>query len=525
MSNYDKNKRIAGNTMMLFFRMFLMIFIGLFTSRIILQTLGKADYGTFNAVGGIIAFCSLMTGSVSAAITRFLTYSLGEGDVSKVHKVFSASIIIQIFMCLVIGLIVETAGLWWLNGHMEIPEGRLGAAHWVLHCSLGILAVNLLSAPYNAMIVAHEKMSAFAFISILEALLKLSVALSLMASSFDKLKTFAVLMLAVSIIVRMTYSMYCRHHFEEVKGALVFDRELVREMSGFVGWNFFSSGTAVFTSSGINLLVNKYFGVLVNAARGVTGQVEGTVRPFAINFLNALNPQLTKSYAEGNKEYTFDLVRKGVKIASLLLIALAIPIFLECDYLLDLWLKDVPDYSVTFVRIAMICIVVDLGMNSPRQLIMSSGKIKVYCIIVGLLNILSFLASWLAFSLGASPEWSYGILVCLQLLVDVLCLTVCKIQEDFHIGSFLRDVLLRIIIVAALSLLSAYGVMGLMDRGFLRLVAVTFTSTAVLGVLSYFFALTKGERAFMVDSLNRILDKTRGRQDNGGNHFHDDMKV
>ena len=172
-SNYDKNKRIAGNTIMLFFRMFLIIFIGLFTSRVILQTLGESDYGTFNAVGGVIAFCSLMTGSVSAAIMRFLTFSLGEGNPEKVHRVFSSSVIIQIFMCVVIGIIVETVGLWWLNSHMVIPDGRLSAAHWVLHCSLGIMAINLLSAPYNAMILSHEKMSAYAFVSILEAVLKL----------------------------------------------------------------------------------------------------------------------------------------------------------------------------------------------------------------------------------------------------------------------------------------------------------------------------------------------------------------
>lgn len=508
-SNYDKNKRIAGNTIMLFFRMFLMIFIGLFTSRVILQTLGESDYGTFNAVGGVIAFCSLMTGSVSAAIMRFLTFSLGEGNPEKVHRVFSSSVIIQIFMCVVIGIIVETVGLWWLNSHMVIPDGRLSAAHWVLHCSLGIMAINLLSAPYNAMILSHEKMSAYAFVSILEAVLKLAVALLLMASSFDKLKTYAVLMFGVSVIVRLTYSTYCHHHFQEARGKLVFDKEIVREMSGFVGWNFFSSGSSVFTNAGINLLVNKFFGVRVNAARGVTGQVEGTVKPFAINFLSALNPQLTKSYAEGNKVYTFDLVRKGVKIASLMLLALVIPIILECDYLLELWLKNVPEYSVTFVRIALICMVVDLGMNSPRQLINSSGNIKVYCIVVGMLNILSFVVSWIVFSLGGSPAGSYWTLVGLQVSVDIFCLYLCKKQESFPIGVFIKDVILRIVFVAIVSAVPAYLVMRLMYPGFIRLVVVTLTCTSILCLSSYYFAFTVGERSFVADIYRKIIDRVR----------------
>ncbi|MBR1927806.1 MAG: lipopolysaccharide biosynthesis protein [Bacteroidales bacterium] len=506
-TNYEKNKRIAGNTIMLFFRMFLMIFIGLFTSRIILQTLGEADYGTFNAVGGVIAFCSLMSGAVSAAIMRFLTFSLGEGDPDNVHRVFSSSVILQLFLCLLIGVLVETAGLWWLNNRMVIPPGRLGAARWVLHCSLAIMAVNLLSAPYNAVIVAHEKMSAFAFISILEALLKLLVAISLMVSSFDKLKTYAMLMLMVSLIVRFTYSSYCVRHFPEVRGRLVFDRKVAKDMSGFIGWNFFSTSATVFVGSGVNLLVNKYFGVLVNAARGVTGQVEATVRPFALNFLSALNPQLTKSYAEGNKEYTFDLVRKGVKIASLMLIALAVPIIIECDYLLGLWLKDVPEYTVMFVRIALVCIVVDLGLNSPRQLIISSGKIKAYCLVVGLIRISSFLAIWILFEKGFPPQVSYWVMVILETIVAVVCLAFCKVQEGFPLKDFLLGVLLPIIAVTLVASCSAFLVTEVMDSSFLRLVLVTLTSTGILGGLSYLFVLTEGEKSFIMDAVLKVIGK------------------
>ena len=504
-SNYEKNKRIAGNTVFLFVRMLLMMFIGLFTSRIILSTLGEFDYGTFNAVGGVVSFCAILTGSVSAAITRFLAYSLGEGDPDKTHRVFSAGVIIQLLMCVVVGLIVETAGLWWLNGHMNIPPERVEAAHWVLHCSFGILCVSLLSTPYNSMILAHEKMSAYAYISILEALLKLSVAILLMRSSFDKLKTYSVLMLVVAIIIRITYGVYCKRHFSESRGRLVLDKGIVKKMSNFVGWNFFSSGSGVLSSSGINLLANNYFGVLVNAARGVSTQVEGTLRPFGTNFLNALNPQLTKSYAEGNKEYTFDLVNKGVKIAFLLLFSLGLPLILECDYLLDLWLKDVPDYAPAFVRVAVCTIFVDLGLNSPRQLIISSGRIKYFCLIVGSFNILAFFVTWIVFSLGASPTYSYVVLFSMQLSIDVACLLLCKWQERFPLGRFCKNVLLRLVFVAVVAAVPSFLVMRALPQGFLRLVLVTANSTLIIASLSYFFVFTKGERAFVAEVFGKIL--------------------
>ena len=504
-SNYEKNKRIAGNTVFLFIRMLLLMFIGLFTSRIILSALGQHDYGVFNAVGGVVAFCAVLTGSVSNAITRFLTYSLGEGDPDKTHRVFSASVIIQLLMCVVVGLIVETAGLWWLNSHMSIPPDRLGAAHWVLHCSFGILCVTLLSVPYNSMIVAHEKMSAYAYISILEALLKLSVAILLMYSSFDKLKTYSVLMLAIAILVRLTYGVYCKRHFDESRGRIVIDKGIIKEMSGFVGWNFFSSGFGVMASSGTNLLVNKYFGVLVNAARGVTTQVEGTVRPFAVNFLQALNPRLTKSYAEGDRKYAFDLVHKGVKISFLLLLLIVTPIILECDYLLELWLKDVPEYTSTFVRISLICILVDIGMNTPRQLIISSGKIKYFCIMTGLMNVIAFIAVWVAYAFGCSPETSYITFLVMQIFVDVFTLLICKRQEGFPVWDFCKAVLFRLALVAVFAFVTGYVVRAIMPSGFLRLVAVTVATTLVIGSLSYVYALTKGERAFIEEIFYKII--------------------
>lgn len=508
-SNYEKNKKIAGNTVFLFIRMLLLMFIGLFTSRIILATLGQHDYGVFNAVGGVVAFCAVLTSSVSNAITRFLTYSLGEGDMEKTHRVFSASVVIQLFMCVVVGLIVETAGLWWLNSHMSIPPDRLGAARWVLHCSFGILCVNLLSIPYNSMIVAHEKMSAYAYISILEALLKLSVAILLMYSSFDKLKTYSLLMLAIAIVVRLTYGTYCKLHFEESRGRIVIDKSIIKDMSGFVGWNFFSSGFGVMANSGTNLLVNKYFGVLVNAARGVTTQVEGTVRPFAVNFLHALNPRLTKSYAEGDRKYAFDLVYKGVKISFLLLLLIVTPIFLECDYLLDLWLKDVPEYTSTFVRITLLCILADVGLNTPRQLIVSSGKIKSFCIMVGLMNLFAFASIWVIYALGGSPEMSYIVFLVMQLIVDVFSLLICKWQENFPTWDFCKSVLARLALVAVLAFAVGYGVLNLMPSSFLRLVGVTASTTLLIGSLSYFYALTKGEKAFIEEIFFKIIRRAR----------------
>lgn len=299
----DNNKRIAKNTLFLYLRMFLMMAISLFTSRVVLSTLGVSDYGIYNVVGGVVAMFGLLSGSITNSITRFLTFELGKEDYEQIRKVFSTSLNVMFILSAVIFVVGEIVGIWFLNYKMNIPEGRMYAANWVFQCSLVTFIISLISIPYNSTLVAHEKMSAFAYISIFEVVMKLLIVYSLYISPFDKLKTYVVLLLLLSAVIRFIYGYYCKEHFQEVKYHFVYDKALLKQMTSFAGWNFFGQGAYMLNNQGVNILINLFFGVTVNAARGIATQVNSAVFQFVTNFMMALNPQITKSYATG--KYVF----------------------------------------------------------------------------------------------------------------------------------------------------------------------------------------------------------------------------
>lgn len=352
-TNNDNNKRIAKNTMLLYVRMLFTMAVTLYTSRILLNELGVEDFGIYNVVGGIVTMFSLLSGSLSASISRFITFELGQENVAKLKTIFSTSVNIQIILSLIIIFIAEIIGVWFLNAKMNIPAERMEAANWVLQCSILTFAVNLISVPYNASIIAHEKMSAFAYISILEVTLKLLVCYCLYISLFDKLISYAVLLLTISIIIRFVYGVYCKRHFDECRYHLILDKELFKRMANFAGWNFFGNGAYLLNTQGINILMNLFFGTTVNAARGIATQVESAVQAFVGNFTTALNPQITKNYAKGNKEYLFELICRGAKYSYFLMFFFVVPIVVETPYILKLWLKIVPDYAVVFTRLTL----------------------------------------------------------------------------------------------------------------------------------------------------------------------------
>ena len=496
--NMKNGRRVARNAAMLYCRMFLLMFIGLFTSRVVLRELGVEDYGIWNAVGGVVTMFTFVTTAISSAISRYLAYELGRSDREKLRRVFSTGLMVQLLLCLVLAVLVETVGLWMVDAKMVIPEPRAGAARFVLHCSLGVLVLNMLSVPFNAAIIAHERMSAFAYISVGEALLKLLTAVLLGVSAFDKLETYALLMLAVALLVRVTYGIYCRRNFEECGARPKFDRPLFREMAGFAGWNFLGSGTNVLNVQGSNLLVSLFFGVAVNAARGVAAQVELVVKQFATNFLTALNPQITKSWAAGDREYCWSLVAKGAKFAYLAILLFLQPVVLEADMLLRLWLVDVPDGAVLFVRLTMLALLVDMTGNPLLTLQLATGKVRRYYLLTGLLSLLCLPAVWLAFRLGAGAEWAYVCLTAVYLAVLALRLEFARRDAGFPVGRFLREVMLRLIVLTALSSVLPLLVRVLMAEGALRLVLVCGLSWISVAVCAFGFVLTPGERVLLL---------------------------
>ena len=374
------NKRIAKNTIALYMRMFCSMVISLFTSRIILDSLGVDNFGLYNVVGGFVAMFALMSSALTNSISRFLTFELGKGDKEKLKMVFSTSLNVMFALSIVILLVGETLGLWFLNNKVNIPIERIGAANLVYQLSIATFIMGLVSVPYNASIVSHEKMTAFAYIGIFEIAMKLVIVYSLYVSPFDKLKTYAILLFLLSLSVRLIYGIYCNRHFKETHYNFIFDKPLLRQMTGFAGWNFFAQGAYQLNGNGVNLLINIFFGVTLNAARGIANQVNGAVSQFASNFMVALTPQITKSYAAGELAEMHKLIFRGAKFSYFLTLFFLIPICIETEYILKLWLINVPDNTVSFVRWTLYITALNMFSGTLIPALHATGNIKRYMI-------------------------------------------------------------------------------------------------------------------------------------------------
>lgn len=355
MSDSQANKkRIAKNTLLLYVRMLFLMVISLYTSRVILNALGVNDFGIYNVVGGVVAMFSILSGSLSSAISRFITFELGKGDEENLKKVFSASVTIQLVLSAIIVVLIEAVGVWFLNAKMSIPANRIYAANWVLQFSVITFVINLISVPYNSTIIAHERMSAFAYISILEGVGKLAIAFLIMVSPIDRLIFYAILMCAIAVTIRFVYGYYCKKHFVECNYHFRWDKKLLKNMFGFAGWNFIGASSALLRDQGGNIILNLFFGPTVNAARGIANQVNNAITGFVTNFMTALNPQITKSYASGDRDYMMSLIFQGARLSYYMLLFLSLPVLVNTHYILVIWLKLIPEHAVTFVQLILI---------------------------------------------------------------------------------------------------------------------------------------------------------------------------
>ncbi len=503
------NKRIAKNTLMLYFRMFLTMGVSLFTSRVVLNVLGVEDYGTYNVVGGVVAMFSLFTGSMSTAISRFLTYEFGKGRTEKLTSVFSTSVNIQICMAIVITVLAEIGGMWFLDNHMNIPEGRMEAAHWVLHFSILTFAFNLISVSYNAAIIAHEHMSAFAYIGILEVVLKLVVVYLLYISPVDKLITYAFMLAAVAFVIRFIYGVYCSRNFEECHYRMVFDGRLLKQMTGFAGWNLLGTGAYLFNTQGVNIITNIFFGVTTNAARGVAGQVEGIIRQFVGSFTTALNPQITKSYAAGDMPYMYTLVCRGAKFSYFLMFIFAVPFMFETETIMYVWLKNYPPEAPLFLRLSMIGVLFDILGNSTANAVWATGRVRRYYIIVGAVGSLVFPISWLCFVLGGEAYVSYIVFMAVYFAVIFVKLYIVRGLINFPVRMFYRDVLLRIALVSVLAAVLPAVFYLCMDDMLSRCFAVCAVSLLSTSGLIYGIGLSQGERAMINGKIRTVLKRVR----------------
>lgn len=508
MNNQSNNRRIAKNTLFLYFRTFLIMLVSLYMSRVVLEALGVEDYGIYNVVGGIVAFFSILSTSLSGAISRFITIELGRGDIERLKHVFSSSVTIQIGMALIVFVVAEIVGVWFLNTQMNISSERLDSANWVLQCSILTFMINLLSVPYNAMIVAHERMSAFAYISVLEVLLKLAVAFLLYVSIWDNLKVYAILLLFVALSVRLVYGFYCKYHFKEASYQFVFDKELLGEMAHFAGWSLIPNTAYLLNTQGVNMLINIYFGVTVNAARAIATQVETAIGAFVGNFTMALNPPITKAFASGNTTYMIDLVCKGTKYSFFIMYLCVVPLVLEAETILSLWLKNVPEQAVVFTRLVVFSTLMMQMGNSMLVAIMATGNIRRYQIVVTLIGALVFPLSWLAYQIGFPASCTYVIFTVIYFLLNFIRLGALKRLVDFPVNRFINSVMSKLILVSVSSFFLPGMIVFGMEPSFLRLLIVVPTSILSTMVCVYWLGLEQEEQVFFKTKfISFIYDK------------------
>lgn len=483
--------------------------ITLYTSRVILRELGVDDYGIYQAVGGFVAMFAVISSALSSAISRFITFEIGHGDQDKLKRIFSTSVNILVLLALIIAVLAEIVGIWFINHKMQIPTGREIATAWVLHASVFSFCVNLISVPYNALIIAHEHMKAFAYFGLFEAIAKLLICLSIAYAPIDKLVWYAVLLSILALIIRAFYGFYCRKSFEESAYHFVHDRSLFQEMAGFAGWSFITNSIYIFNTQGINLLTNVYFGVALNAARGIATQVDGAVLQFANNFSTALNPQITKSYAA--KEYSpmFLLICRGARFSVYLMLLLAIPIIFETDEILTLWLTTVPEHSANFVRLAIIGTIITLIGNTGTTACLATGNIKRYVISLSAVGILAFPLTWVCFALGMSPEMSYVMYIVSYFLVDFVRLFEMKRLLGFPIILFIKDVIFRVVPVILLAIIMPIIITTLMPMSILRLAMTVIVSLVGTSLAVLFVGMTNHERELIINKVKNFLCRSK----------------
>jgi O-antigen/teichoic acid export membrane protein len=506
LSNTDNNKRIAKNTVLLYLRMLFSMVIALYTSRLILQQLGVSDYGIFNVVGGFVSMFTILSGALSAAISRFITYDLGKGDIDKLKLIFCTGVNIQLLMSLVIIIIGEPVGIWFLNKYMNIPEGRMIAANWVFQFSMLAFVLNIISVPFNAEIIAHEKMSAYAWISILDISLKCFIVFLLAWAPYDRLITYAILYAAEALLIRIIYGTYCQHTFEECKYHFIFDRDIFKNMLSFAGWNFLGSSAGILNTQGVNLLINVFFGVTVNAARGIAVQVNAAVNQFVNSFTTAVNPQITKSYAAGNLDYVYKLICYSAKYSSFLLLYIAVPIILEAPAILKLWLGTVPDYAIIFTQLTVLSSFVDFVLgNSMVTAIFASGRIRNYQITVTIVGGMVFPLTWIAYCFGMPPYSTYIIYIIMYSIVIYVRVYYTKKLIGMSPKIYLKKVMTRVLPVMILSFTLPLSLQTIMNEGLKRVVVLTIFSFIMTTIIIATIGLSTKERnKFLQIALNKL---------------------
>ena len=481
--------------------------VSLFTSRVVLNTLGVEDYGIYNVVGGIVAMFGFLNASMSSSTQRYIAYALGKDDYCSLQKIFSTCFLTHVLIAVVVLILIETIGLWLLYNKMVIPAERMDAAFWVFQFSTISAVIAIMGVPFNSDIIAHEKMSAFAYISILEVILRLAIVYILSWGNIDKLILYAALILVVQSSIVFVYQIYCLKHFEESKIRLIWDGKLFKEMLGFAGWNMWGCLAHILYTQGLNILLNMFFGPAVNAARGIATQVQGAVQQFSSNFQMALNPQITKTYAGDDIRSMHSLIYRSSKFTFFLLFTLSLPVIIETEQILTLWLKIVPDWTVIFVRLMLYVAIVDSVANPLMTAAAATGRVKVYQSVVGGILLLIVPISYIVLKWGGNPYSVFIVHLVVCLAAFIVRLFIIRPMINLSILDYFKNAITSCIMVGAVSLIIPIALRHILAQSLLNSFVVIFVSVISVLASSFFLGLTTNERVFITNKVKDVLHK------------------
>ena len=499
------NKRIAKNTLLLYVRMFVMMFTALFTSRIVLQVLGETDYGIYNIIGGVVVLFSFLNSALLSATQRFLNFYLGKKDEETTHKVFCMSMNSYIILSLIFIVLGETIGLWFVNTQLNIPAERMYAAHWVYQFSLMTFIVNLIRVPYNATIIAYERMDFYAYLSLGEVILKLLVVYLLYITIYDKLILYALLYLLVPVIITWIYKVYCNRSFKISHYKRFWNKDMFRQLFSFSGWSLFGSLANLAASQGLNIFVNIFYGVTVNTALGIANQVSNNVYNFISNFQMAFNPQIVKSYAAGETGHLYNLMFSASKISYFLLLVIALPVVLNIDLILDLWLVNVPLYTNIFTQLILGFFLIE-ALSSPLWMfVQATGKIKHYQIIMGTLIFLNFPLIYLALKLNFPVYYVWVIRIIVNILVFLVRCIYMQTKYHFPIKQYFLKVIVPVITVTIVTIPFSLLVKNLIVGYWIRFIISCFFSIGFTLLIIYRLGLNSKEKSFVLETIRKRI--------------------
>lgn len=503
----SSNKRIAKNTAFLYVRMIMTMGITLFTSRIILQALGVSDYGLYNAVGSIVIMFSIVNSMLSSGTSRFLTYELGCGNFEKLKKTFGASFAMHTAMALLVFIVAETMGLWFLNEKMVIPENRYEAANWLYQFSIASCMLSLTQIPYNASIIAHERMGVYAWVGISEAVFKLSIVFILLYVPLsDNLIAYGALIMAWSIGIQIFLRWYCHRNFEEARLTIVKDKQIYKKMLSFSLWDTIGAFCATGNSQGANILMNLFFGVTVNAARGIAYQVENAVTQFSNNFMTAVKPQITKLYAQQKYNDFFKLIFESARFSYFLLFMVSLPLCLEIDYILSIWLVEVPAYTGMFIQYITVTKLIR-SLNTPIMYgVHATGNIKWMNILSGGQSLLLTLpVTYLLYKVGFPPQSLFWVLILTSILGNVFEDISLKKNLNYSLLSLFKQVYLKSIILSLVASLPPFLIVFFIDSSFYRLLLTVFVSIISVAIVVFYFGITRQMRLQIINYCQNKL--------------------